>query len=162
MAIRGRPRLGARIVDTLDGPEQSKQRLRVALETLSGERTIEQATKELRIGESRFHDIRRRALEAALVALAPGPVGRPPCRPPPTSADEVAELRARVKTLEAELLVTELRADVLAAATGPSAPIAEARPAAPLKKKLTSRVPGREAKRRPSQKRPSQKRRQRR
>jgi hypothetical protein len=74
---RGRPGLGVGHVDRLLGDEESKERLRVILRTTAGELTVEEACARLGIGESRFHEIRQAALQAALLALEVGPPGAP-------------------------------------------------------------------------------------
>jgi transposase-like protein len=73
----GRPPDGPKHANHLDGDDESKRRLRVVLETLSGERSVESACEELGVSASRFHELRREALQAALDGLAPGASGRP-------------------------------------------------------------------------------------
>jgi transposase-like protein len=64
-------------VDRLDGDEESKRRLRIVLATLLGELTVTEACERLGVSESRFHEMRRQALEGALESLRPGVPGRP-------------------------------------------------------------------------------------
>jgi transposase-like protein len=73
----GRPPEGPKHVAKLDGDDEAKRRLRLVLETLSGERSIESACEELGVSASRFHELRRGALQAALDGLAPSASGRP-------------------------------------------------------------------------------------
>ena len=100
---RGRPPLGAEIVDRLEGSPQAKDRLRTILRTLSGERTIPQACQELGIGESRFHELRGDVLQGVLENLEGKPRGRPP---------DASDSDARVQQLQQQVLAltTDLRA----------------------------------------------------
>lgn len=111
----GRPPGGLDHVDRLEGPAALKRRLRVILETLTGERSITEACRELDVSEARFHVLRRRALEGALGALAAGPPGRPR-RPSPEELLRVAELEREVarleEVIETETLVAELERTV--------------------------------------------------
>jgi len=113
MAKRGRPPLGVSLIDRLAGSEQEKRRLRAVFETMGGELTIPQAASALGIEESRFHEIRREALQAALDALAPGLPGRPPQSPPPPEQQEIVELRAKLARAEAELVAARLQTELL-------------------------------------------------
>lgn len=108
---RGRPPLGAGHVDGLDGSESSKERLRLILETLSGELTIAQACDQLGIGETRYHKLRREALSGALDALEP----RAPGRPRRVESDEeqrIRELEAQVGDLEEEIVCSRVRLEL--------------------------------------------------
>jgi len=96
----GRPPDGVRHVDRLEGPRAQKERLRVILETLTGERSVAEACEVLGVSMARFHALRRQALQGALEALAPRPRGRP-------AKDEPAESR-RVAELEHELSETQM------------------------------------------------------
>lgn len=101
----GRPPKGPDLVEALDGPELAKERARVVLETIAGRLTIEEACEQLGVGPSRFHAIRREALEGMLEALAPKPRGRP--------SNEVDPKDARIAALEEALRESrlELRAE---------------------------------------------------
>lgn len=89
-----------------------KHRLRVVLETLTGVRTVEQACAELGLSPSRFHALRRQALEGALRRLAPGASGRPPREAEPTPPQEVETLRRRVRDLEVDLEAERVRTEI--------------------------------------------------
>jgi hypothetical protein len=106
--------LGPSLVDALDAPEAEKHRLRIVLRTIASEITIAQACEELGVGESRFHEIRRTALEGALAALGPQPIGRPRrATQVEATVREIAALRSRVAELERTLTVAQLRANLL-------------------------------------------------
>jgi transposase-like protein len=71
--------------------------------------TVEQACRELGIGEARFHVLRREALEGALGALAPRRTGRPPA-PEPTEAErQLAEQREEIADLKLNLYASRIR-----------------------------------------------------
>ena len=74
---RGRPNKGVEHVNALAGGKEEKERLRTILATFTGEMTVEEASKFLGISETRFADLRSKALQGALGGLAPRPVGRP-------------------------------------------------------------------------------------
>ena len=78
-------------MERLEGSEHAKIRLKVILETLSGQRTIPDACDELGIQESMFHQLRSEVLQTALGRLEPRPIGRPPHTPSPED-QRVAEL----------------------------------------------------------------------
>lgn len=104
MTRRGRKPLGAQLVDRLEGSEHAKARLKVILETLSGQRTIPEACDELGIQESMLHRVRSEVLQTALDRLEPRPMGRPPQISSPEGQrvaeleEELARQRVALKT----------------------------------------------------------------
>ncbi len=98
--MRGRYPAGVEYVDKLDGAEADKERLKAILKTLSGEARLLEACDQLGIRETRFHQLRDRALQGALDALTPRPTGRP-------SRQNVA-VAERVRELEQALAEQEL------------------------------------------------------
>lgn len=104
---RGRPPLGSAHVDSLDGPEELKQRLRVVLDVIARACTIEDACCKLGVCPARLHEMRQQVLAGALAALAPGRPGRPARQPEPGEE--------RIRELEHEL--DEARIDLQAART---------------------------------------------
>ena len=62
MRRRGRPGLGAGHVEAVESSEETKQRLRVILQTLSGELSVLDACEVLGVSEPHFHRLRERAL----------------------------------------------------------------------------------------------------
>jgi transposase-like protein len=107
----GRPRKGVNHVEPLEGSATLKRRLRVVLETLTGDKTIEAACAELGIGASRFHVLRRQALRGALQGLEPQSPGRPARRDAPEPR-EVERLRRRIEQLEVELEAERVRTEI--------------------------------------------------
>ena len=108
---KGRPSKGLSHVDSLLGAEADRERLKIVLSTLTGERSVKDASLSLGISETRFHELRRQALEGALSAVAPGRPGRPRREVDPSEA-EVARLEAQVKWLEEELQCSLTRTEI--------------------------------------------------
>jgi transposase-like protein len=98
-------------VERLEGSALAKARLRAVLLTLTGQRTVAQACQQLGVSETRFHELRRQMLAAALAGLEPRPTGRPP-RGPVESGGRVAELEAAVRALELELRAAQVREEI--------------------------------------------------
>lgn len=108
---RGRPPKGLGHIEGLDGTQESKRRLRMILQTLTGERSVASVCKRLGVSESRFHQLRREALEGALSSLDARPAGRPASRPPDlTSA--VEDLETEVRDLRIELQASRVRTEI--------------------------------------------------
>lgn len=107
----GRPPKKSSLVDTLSAGEAEKERLRVILQTVSGELSVLAACELLNISESRFHDLRKQALEGALSALAPKPAGRPRTQPEPAPG-EVQQLKEQVEDLEFELQAARVKTEL--------------------------------------------------
>jgi helix-turn-helix protein len=107
---RGRPTLGADLVDRLDGPRGQRRVLRILLATLAGQVSIAEGCAELGIGRSRLHQLRWRVLEAGFAALGPRPRGRR--RQVAVATPEVSRLQARIRELEVALQTTALRSEI--------------------------------------------------
>lgn len=115
MNRRGRKPQGAALVTQLAGSEMAQQRLQQIVRALAGQTSVPEACAELGVGESRFHQLRQEALEAALAALEPRPTGRPPQASVPGAA-RIAELEEELRELRWELQACRIReelADVL-------------------------------------------------
>src|SRR4051794_41161313 len=95
-------------LDKLDGSAETKERLSVIIETLCGQTRTLAACDQLNIGETRLHQLRATALQAALTAIEPRPAGRP-SRAATTEAEELAMLRQEVRDLKRALLQAEVR-----------------------------------------------------
>jgi transposase-like protein len=106
---RGRPPLGLGHVDSLPGDDAAKERMRTVLATLTGDLTVSEACERLSVSETRFHDLRRTALEAMLEGLTPKPSGRPR---EPEEDEEVQRLRQQNAWLTEELEIARLRTEI--------------------------------------------------
>jgi hypothetical protein len=109
--MAGRKPDGPNLADRLDGPDESKRRLKVILETISGQRTIADAAAEIGVGEARFHELRNQVLQAALAALEPRPAGRP-AQPRADQDPRIAELEAQVRELDLENKASHVREQI--------------------------------------------------
>jgi hypothetical protein len=108
---RGRPPLGAELVRQLDGSAQARRRLEVIVLTLSGELAVPEACRILALGSTRFHRMRRQALQQTLEALEPRPRGRPAARPGPQD-ERIYELEQQVQSLMIDLRAAQIREEL--------------------------------------------------
>lgn len=104
-----RPGLGLGHVESLEGTEQARRRLRCVLATLSGDLTVEQACLDLGISPARFAEVRKEALAGAVAALEPRAAGRPAG---PAPAAELVEAQERIRRLERELEASRIREEI--------------------------------------------------
>jgi hypothetical protein len=121
--MAGRKPLELAHVDSLDGSDRAKERLRVFLETLHGTLTVDAACERLGLHESYFHELRHDWLQGALGLLEPRRVGRPPREEPSELARENARLAAESAALREELRGAQVRqeiAQILGAPAGAS------------------------------------------
>jgi transposase-like protein len=107
----GRPPEKLGHVDRLEGPDRLKERLRMILATLTGERTVQEAAHELGVSEARFHELRRQSLQGALEGIAPGRPGRPR-KEEPIEASRVRELEREVDDLKVDLQAARVRTEI--------------------------------------------------
>ncbi len=110
---RGRPAEGPSVVDGLEGSEAAKSKLRAILESMRGEKSVEEICAELGIGKTAFYELRTRILEAALAEGEPKPAGRPPHLPPDTRETELARLRDEVKWLRLQMRIAHVREEIM-------------------------------------------------
>lgn len=110
----GRPLKGPELVEGLEGSWEAKLRLRVVLETITGERTIAEACQALGLEESMVHLLRQRALAAGLNELEAKPRGRPP-KEERVEPEALEALRRENEELKAKLREAELRSEISAA-----------------------------------------------
>ncbi len=109
--VMGRPNKGIDHVDSCDGSEQSKQRVQLILQTISGEQSVKETCERLGIQRPRFADLRTKALQAAVDALEPGRPGRPRKHDAEAVRRE-DELQRRIESLEKQLHVEQIRGAV--------------------------------------------------
>jgi hypothetical protein len=108
---KGRPAKGPKLVETLDGSEDAKRKLRIILETVTGKRSVEEACDALGIGPAAFHKLRSRTLQDAIHSLEPRPVGRPR-KEVPKEASEIEALKAEVWQLKFDLQAARIREEI--------------------------------------------------
>jgi hypothetical protein len=112
MMRMGRRPDAAALVAALSGSDDSKRRLTLFLETLSGHRSVAEACAELNICESRFYAQRAEWLEGSVTLLEPGSPGRPAKREPAPDPTELNAWRERVRQLESRLTAAEVRSEL--------------------------------------------------
>jgi hypothetical protein len=106
---RGRKPAGLEYVQNLEGSEEAKRRLQVVLETLTGQRGVQQACQLLAISETRFQQLRHELLQAALERLERKPAGRPRATPAPA---DVGALQEQLAEMTKELESSRVREEV--------------------------------------------------
>ena len=107
--MRGRIPVGPEVVEQLQGSEKAKERLRVILETMTGDLRIDDACARLGICEQRFRQLRAALLQAAVGILEDQPAGRP--RQPEEPA-ETAALRRQLEAMQRELRAAQVREEI--------------------------------------------------
>jgi hypothetical protein len=107
----GRPAEGLEHIDRLDGSFEAKRRMKTIVLTLAGEMTVVEACRRLGVGSSRFHVVRREALQAAVERLEPHAAGRPP-REERVSTEHVRRLESRLEQSEADLRRERARTEI--------------------------------------------------
>lgn len=108
MARKGK---GPRLVEEWEGSGEARRRLRLILETVSGEKGVGDAARELGVSESRFHEMRSEALRAALGDLEPRSAGRPSKQEDPKDR-ALAEKEAELRELRFQLRAAQLREEL--------------------------------------------------
>jgi hypothetical protein len=98
-------------VDKLNGSVETKERLKMIFDTMYGERRLLEACAQLDIGETRFHQLRELALQAALAAIEPRPAGRP-SRTALSETEQIRSLEQRVQELELALHEAQVREEI--------------------------------------------------
>jgi len=110
----GRPNKGVDHVDRIDAPEEEKRRLKIVLQTLTEEISVNEACRRLSIGTSRFHELRQEVLEGAVEGARPGRPGRP--RKEETREErKIRRLERQVEDLREELELSLLRTELAVA-----------------------------------------------
>jgi len=114
---RGRKPKGPELVTNLAGSDAAQARLKRIVDSLAGRATVAEVCAELGIGESRFHQLRSDALQAALDRLEPRAAGRPAQPVSPTDA-RVAELERQLREVKWELHACQVRLELAEALPG--------------------------------------------
>lgn len=109
--MRGRPSSGADLATGTEGSDQAHRRLKVMLETLSGQKKIADACEELGIGEAQFHKLRHKMMAGALASLEPAAAGRPAGEKAQTD-ERVTAMQEEIRQLRIELRASQIREEV--------------------------------------------------
>jgi transposase-like protein len=117
-----RPGKGVEHVESLEGDATAKARVKVVLETISGQVSVEEACRILAVSPSRFHELRETALSGAIQALSPRPPGRPAA---PSEDPVVTALRRENAELRHDLEAARTRAELALAMPQLLRPMAE-------------------------------------
>lgn len=103
--------MGPRLVDETEGSDQACRRLKVMLETISGQKKIAEACEELGISAAQFHKLRNKMMQGALLSLEPAAPGRP--RATIEEADErIAAMQDEIRQLRIELRAAQIREEI--------------------------------------------------
>jgi len=106
---RGRKPLGVKLVDKLDGSELARKRLKVLLQTLTGEITVSEACEVLGINGAAFYKLRERFLAESVESLEPRKTGRKP-KAEEDDAEKIQVLEQEVDVLAYDLHVAKIKA----------------------------------------------------
>lgn len=106
-------------VDATGASPQARERAKVILATLAGTMSVQKGCRRLGVGRTRFQDLRRRLLGAAVGALEEKPAGRPRVRVARTCR-QLAALRRRLASVEQELVRTQVELDIARSDAGPA------------------------------------------
>jgi hypothetical protein len=124
--MRGRWPSGREYIDKLTGSDETKARLKAIFDTMYAGKRLQEACAEVGVGETRLHQLREVALQAALTAIEPRPAGRP-SRAVAAEPERIRTLEQRVKDLELALHEAQVREEialVLPHLRQPSRPVA--------------------------------------
>ena len=100
-----------RLVDTILASEQARERATVIMQTLAGTSSVQAGCRLLGMGRTRFQDLRRRLIGAAVGALEERPAGRPRLQVA-TTCRQLSALRRRLVGLEHELRRAQAELDI--------------------------------------------------
>jgi hypothetical protein len=99
------------LVPRLEGGAPEKERLKVILQTLARDKRVTEASADLGVSTQFFDTVRRRALQGALDALAPQPLGRPRHTSPPHQ-EQIDALQREIECLRRDLEACRAREQV--------------------------------------------------
>jgi hypothetical protein len=99
--MRGRRPSGPECVAGLDGSVQARLRLKVVLQTIAGQCSVQDACWQLGVCEQRFWQLREQVLRAALQRLEPRRAGRRPRQATPE--------QAQLQVLQQELAAAKIQ-----------------------------------------------------
>jgi hypothetical protein len=102
--------MGSELVNNLEGSEAAKIRMKIILDTLSGELSVDEACAKLGIKKTAFHELRKRVLQTAVNDLEPKAAGRPANTP--EEEKELERLRHENFELKFAIRGTQLREEL--------------------------------------------------
>ena len=111
--MRGRHAIGPEIAERVSEASFEARRLRAILETIAGQKRVQDACADLGISEQLFERLREKSMRSASRSLRLKKAGRPGKKPSAQDA-EIARLEQRIVELEAELKAATLRAELAA------------------------------------------------
>ncbi|MHC4934457.1 MAG: hypothetical protein ACYTGV_19965 [Planctomycetota bacterium] len=106
------------LVDAVPASPGARERTKVILETLAQSCSVQAGCRRLGIARTRFQDLRRCLIQAAVEAVQERAVGRP--RKPVRSLGRSRTLRERIVRLERELAKTRAELDIARSPAGPA------------------------------------------
>ena len=99
------------LVQKIEASEQARERAETILATLARTMSVEAGCRNLKIGRTRFQDLRNRMLAAAVCALEEQPGGRPRV-PIDPMCKQLTSVRQKIAGLEYELRKAEVHLDL--------------------------------------------------
>jgi transposase-like protein len=111
--MRGRHAIGPEIADRVSDAPLEAGRLRAILETIAGQKRVQDACADLGISEQLFERLRDKSMRSASRSLRLKKAGRPAKKLSAGDA-EIIRLQQRIVELEAELKAATLRAELAA------------------------------------------------
>ena len=99
------------LVDMVEASPRARERAQVILQTLARQCSVQRGCRALGMGRTRFQDLRRRMLGAAVGALEERATGRPRLQVARTCR-QLSTLRGRLAGLEHELRRAQAELDI--------------------------------------------------
>ena len=110
--MRGRRPAGPDYVDHVrDCDDETRRRLKVIMQTMSGDLRVHEACAILGITPQRFHQMREQALQGAADVLKPRPKGRPRRRRS-SEQQQVEQLQQELGDAKVELCAAQARVEI--------------------------------------------------
>lgn len=108
---KGRTSSPQKLLESLEGSELAKRRMRWIMMTLGNQCTVRQACEDLGISEAAFHKLRRSAMRQFIEDLEPKPRGRPPSAQP-RADPQMVELQEQNRRLQLQLAASRVREEI--------------------------------------------------
>ena len=107
------------LVEAVEASPQARERAQVILATLARQCSVQGGCQKLGMGRTRFQDLQRRMVRAAVGALEERPVGRPRLQLARTCR-QLSTLRLRLSELERDLRRSQAELDIARSEAGPA------------------------------------------